>query len=160
MTGVFGRQGELRLFLYNPGSDLLADERRLTLASPTGARREVWLSTRPGAGRRVLGRIRGVDSPEAAEILVGAELLLARADLPKTDPDTWYHFEIIGLPVKTASGRDLGRVAEIYASGDVDIWVVRGGDEESYIRALKANLVSVDVQSCVVVADHAAEAPV
>lgn len=155
VSGVFGWQGELRLFLYNPASDLLFTERDVVLVSEGGARRPARLCARHGAGKRVLGRVVGVETEAAANVLVGAQILVPRASLPPPEPDTWYHHEILGLPVRTESGRELGHVAEISSAGEIDVWIVRGPDGEHYIPARKALLKVVDTQTGVVVADEA-----
>jgi DNA-binding response OmpR family regulator len=49
-----------------PATPLLDKPREVQLVGPDGARRTVTLRSRPGAGRRVLGEIAGVGSPEAA----------------------------------------------------------------------------------------------
>lgn len=157
VSGVFGWQGELRLFLYNPASELLFTERDVVLVSQGGARRPARLLARRGAGKRVLARVQGVDTEAAAQILVGAEVVVSRGDLPPPEPDSWYHYEIIGLPVHTVSGRFLGNVAEIHTSGDLDVWIVRGPGGELFLPARKALLKVVDPRSGVVVADEAGE---
>ena len=47
------------------------------------------------------------------------------------------------MPVRTASGRALGKLAEIHGAGGTDVWVIRGSEEDTYIPALSANLVRV-----------------
>jgi 16S rRNA processing protein RimM len=124
------------------------------LVTPDGVRHRVRVQARPGAGRRILGRIEGVDSPEAAAPWVGAELLLPRADLPALEADTWYHHDLIGVPVVTDAGRSLGTVAEIADQGEVDVWICRGGpDGERFIPALRRLLVEVVPGVRIVVAD-------
>jgi 16S rRNA processing protein RimM len=43
----------------------------------------------------------------------GVTLAVPRADLPPTDPDVYYVFELVGLPVEEEGGRPLGRVADV-----------------------------------------------
>lgn len=155
VAGVFGVGGELRLHLHNRASTLLDQPRAVVLALPDGSRRPARLRARPGAGGRVIGLMEGVDSPEAALALMEAEILFPRAALPPLEADTWYHADLLGLPVRTASGRALGRLAEIHGAGGTDVWVIRGPDGDTYIPALKANLVAVKKGEEVVVTDEA-----
>lgn len=157
ITGVFGVKGEVRLFLHNPSTELFEDYLDVTLAWPDGQREVVSLGARPGAGRRIIGLIEGVETVEDAEGLIGAEILIAKDRLPPPEEGAWYHHQILGTPVRTASGTPLGSLAEILPSGDVDIWIVRGLGEERYIPALKANLVDVRPGQEIVVTDGAGQ---
>jgi len=152
VNGVFGLRGEVRLFLYNRESDLLAGGREVTLLHD-GHRRVVRIKSRPGAGKRVLGRITGVDTPEDAHALIGAEILIPRASLPTLPEDTYYHHQLLGLPVHTASGELLGTIREIHSSGGVDLWLVRSADAEIYIPAIGEEIISVQPGIGVVVSD-------
>lgn len=136
VTGVFGVRGEARVYLYNPASTLLKKRREVTLVAPSGERRVVSLSIRPGAGKRILGRIDGVSTPEAVEALVDWEICVPKSLLPPTQEGEWYHHELLGLPVRTESGEVLGKLAEIHATGEMDVWVVRSATEEHFVPVL------------------------
>ncbi|MEL6349988.1 MAG: ribosome maturation factor RimM [Myxococcota bacterium] len=156
VNGVFGIRGEVRLFLYNPGSALLRKEQDVVLRHD-GATRTVRLKSRPGAGKRILGRIHGVTTPEQARALVGADILFKKADLPPLEEDTFYHHQILGLPVQTPSGELLGHLREIFSSGDVDIWLVRSRDQEFYIPAIEDEIIAVYPGELIVVSDGDAD---
>ncbi|MFT4979611.1 MAG: 16S rRNA processing protein RimM [Myxococcota bacterium] len=153
INGVFGIRGEVRLFLYNPLTDLLMGGADVVLRTEAGVRRKARLSSRPGAGKRVLGRIAGVTTPEAARALMGADIIYPKALLPELEEDTYYHHEIIGIPVETESGELLGTLQEIVTSGNVDLWVVRGHGTEAYIPAVGDEIVSVEPGVKIIVAD-------
>ncbi|HNC96654.1 MAG TPA: hypothetical protein PKW90_11050, partial [Myxococcota bacterium] len=63
ISGVFGIRGELRIFLHYRESDTLRTERSVILVSPEGQRRDVQMIVRPGAGKRILAKVRGVETP-------------------------------------------------------------------------------------------------
>ena len=153
VNGVFGIRGEVRLFLYNPQSDLLVRGADVVLRTADKQRRAVRLTSRPGAGKRILGRISGVTTPEAARDLMGADILYPKSQLPQLEDDTYYHHELMGLPVRTASGEPLGHIREIITSGDVDLWVVRSPGSEAYIPAVADEIISVTPGVEVVVVD-------
>ena len=150
-------RGEVRLHLHNRESQLFAAGRPGTLGAPDGTRRRAGLRSRPGAGGRVLGRIDGLRDREEARALMGFELVIAKAALPQTESNEYYHHELLGLAVETESGRALGTLAEIHDSGAVDVWVVRGEDEH-FLPALAEVFLSVDVPGGrAVVADDAVD---
>ena len=47
------------------------------------------------------------------EVARGAELSVPRSELPPTDEDEYYAFELVGLAVEEQGGRELGRVTEV-----------------------------------------------
>jgi 16S rRNA processing protein RimM len=152
IAGVFGVRGELRLWLDNPDSPWLFEApREVVLRSPDGAERAVTLQARPGSGRRVLGRIPGHQRREQAEALVGWEILADRGALPALDEGSWYIEDLLGLEVRTASGRVLGRLVEVHQSAPVEVWEVHGPDGPSYVPVLLDKI--IEVGQCVIVAD-------
>jgi 16S rRNA processing protein RimM len=155
VSGVFGVSGEVRLYLHNRESELLSRPREVVLAAADGQRSPVRLRTRAGAGGRVLGEIEGVSTPEAANRLIHCEILIPRAELPRLGPDTWYQADLLGLPVYDASGRLVGTLTEVHGAGGTDVWLIQGPEGETYIPALKANLVAVRPGDRIIVTDEA-----
>ncbi len=168
VSGLHGIQGEVKLFLYNPGSDLADDGARVQLVGPDGQRRTVDLRVRPGAGRRILARIAGVQDRDQARALHGWEIVVDRRQLPEPGPGEWYHRDLVGLPVRTVSGRELGAIREIHATGEVDVWVLRGPEGERVMPVLLDRIVQVrtrpqtgddgqELDAAVIVTDDAVE---
>ena len=155
VSGVFGLQGEVRLFLYNPDSQLLSTELELDVHLPGGGCRRARVSARQGAGKRVLGRISGVEDPEAASAMQGAVLVIDKDRLPVLGEDEYYHHQLIGLPVRTEGGQTLGRIAEIHGGSAFDIWVVRGPGGEHWIPFKMELVRELVLGSHVLVADDA-----
>lgn len=157
VSGVFGVRGEVRLYLYNPTSRLLWSVERVVLVGPRGGRKTLSLSVRCGSGKRILGRLEGVTDPEAARALSGHELVVAKAALPEVAPDTFYHHQILGLPVHEESGGTLGKLAAIHTTGEVDVWEVRGRTETHFIPAVREEILRVMPGEGIVVCDGGAE---
>lgn len=156
VVGIFGVRGEVRLHLHNRSSGLFEDGMTVQLVAEDGTRREAVVQSRPGAGGRVLGRIPGCKDREDARALIGTELVVAKSALPEPEPDEYYHHQLLGLTVRSESGRELGRISEIHDSGQVHIWVVKGPDEELLLPALAEVFLTVDVAAgTAVVADEA-----
>lgn len=143
ISGLHGVRGEVKVFLYNPASDLIDSLERVILVDPQGQRRAVSIRLRSGAGQRILGEIEGVHDREQARALEGYEVVIPPADLPPPEVGSWYHRDLMGLPVRTVSGRDLGRIAEIHDTGEVDVWLLRGPQGERVLPVLLRHLVKV-----------------
>lgn len=150
----FGVRGEVRIFLHNRNSDLLGQELQVVLQSPSGERRPCPMRMRPGAGKRVLGSIPGVHDKESADALKDWDIRYSKELLPDLVDGEFYHHELMGTPVETESGRQLGRLAEIYQAGGVDCWVVRDGQSEVYIAAIQENVFDVIPGKHIIVGDH------
>lgn len=146
----FSFKGELKIFLYNPAGRWTG-EREVVLRDKAGARHRVRLSLRPGAGKRILGRIAGLDDVAQVEQFVGATILAQREALPALE---YYQADLLGLPVRTASGAELGVLTAIHRQGEVDLWEVEG-DRIRYVPAREGMVLAVEPGVAITVADEA-----
>ncbi len=99
------------------------------------------------AGRRLIIKLGGVDTREAAAALAGCPLGLPRGAAPHLPEGHYYHYDILGLAVVDAEGRDLGRVAEIVSTGANDVYVVRGPRGEWLLPAVRQMITAVDTEA-------------
>jgi 16S rRNA processing protein RimM len=113
-----GVRGAVKLWTFT--EDPLAVQRYGPLASKDGARRFEVTHVREAKGYLV-ATLKGVDSREDAERLNGLELYVAREKLPATEPDEYYHADLIGLAAVNAAGEPIGRVTAIHNFGAGDI---------------------------------------
>ena len=147
----FGFKGELKIFLYNPAGRW-SGPRAVVLRDKSGARHAVRLSLRPGAGKRILGTIEGLHDVADVERFVGAKLLAERESLPARE---YYQADLLGLPVRTVSGKALGVLTAIHPQGEVDLWEVEGDDQVLYLPAMEGMIVRVEPGIAITVADDA-----
>ncbi len=77
-------------------------------------------------GKGWLVKLRGVDDRNAADLLVGCEVLVPRSALPQLPEDEYYWSELIDMRVVTVAGSDLGCVHAMMETGANDVLVVRG----------------------------------
>ena len=137
--GVAGTEGALarmtRVALRKAGR--AETERKVLSAGPQG--RIWWL------------RLDGVEGRTAAEALKGLEVWGRREEMG--DPGEGRHFwaDLEGLPVVSTTGVELGRVAELFVTGGVDVLVVRGSGGERLVPL--APWVTVDREQGRVVVD-------
>jgi 16S rRNA processing protein RimM len=84
------------------------DERRFEVGAVVvvdGTPATVTLMRRVGGGRRAIKLDRPVPR--------GAELSVRLGDLPPTEPDTYYAFQLVGLAVVDDAGAPVGAVSEV-----------------------------------------------
>lgn len=144
VSGVFGVRGEVRLYLHHPESDLLRTERTVWLERDDGTTRKVRLSARPGAGRRVIGRLAGVGDPESARDWIGARIYIEKAALPALADGEFYVHELLGLTV-VCDGRTAGRLAAVHDTPGGGVLEIDGPD--GAVFALATRIVRVDAAS-------------
>jgi 16S rRNA processing protein RimM len=101
---------------------------------------------RGGAARLIL-RLAGVKTREAAAALAGRRLGIPRAAVPPLPEGQYYHYDILGLAVVDPAGRDLGRIAEIVSSPGNDVYLVRGPRGEWLLPAARALVAAVDLEA-------------
>ena len=94
-----GLRGEVRLKIWNEGSDLLASVGKVTLKAKDGSTRLVRLVNARPAGDHWLAGFEGVSDRDAAEALRGSELLVRREDFPELEEDEVYLVDLLGYEV-------------------------------------------------------------
>ncbi|SDG06586.1 16S rRNA processing protein RimM [Limimonas halophila] len=107
----------------------------------------------------VLAGIAGVRDRDAALALKGTRLYVDRAKLPEpAEDDTFYHADLIGLPVEDTAGRSLGTVAAVHDHGAGDILEIAGPDGAARLLPFTRDVVpTVDIAGGRIVADPPVE---
>jgi 16S rRNA processing protein RimM len=90
------------------------------LATKDGTRKFEIATAREAKGHLV-ATLKGIATREDAERLNGVELYIARAKLPATGEDEYYHADLIGLAAVTPANEPLGHVVAIHNFGAGDI---------------------------------------
>lgn len=147
---VHGLKGELYLNLAPGGLERLELGERFYLADEgAGEPRPCALTRVGGADRRPLVVTDLAATREAAIALQGREVLAAGAAL-----DELPHYrvgDLLGLPVRTASGRVVGEVRDVLEAPAHEILVVRAPDDSDVLIPLVDELVGLDDGVLVVV---------
>lgn len=153
IVGVFGFRGEVRVHLHNRDDSALLDhELPVVLLDRQGARRGARVRCRVGAGRRILGRIAGVETEAAARALMGTRLAVSRASLPSPEPGAYYVADLIGLDV-VADGEVRGRVVDVATTAAGDLLELEVGDETIFVAFAGAQVIDVDLAARRIVVD-------
>lgn len=98
-------------------------------------------------GNIVIVKFEGVDDRNTAEAL--RDVLIETPDhnkitLPK---GTYYVNDLIGLSVKTEDGDRVGMLEDIEQNGTQDLYVVRNGEKEILIPAVKSFIQKIDIEA-------------
>ncbi len=123
ITKLQGLKGEVRVQYYCDEPEMLCDFETLYLGkehTPVQPQRARYLKSDVA----VL-KLKGIDTPEAAEKLIGKMLYFDRGDIELPE-DTWFIQDIIGLEVYDAdSGKFYGKVDDIYQNGTADVYSIK-----------------------------------
>ena len=123
---------------FDPGSTLLLD----------GAERRVEWSREAGGGLVV--KLAGIDNRTMAELYRGRYLEVGEQAGRPAGEGRFYHHQLIGLEVVTASGGALGHLEEVLEKPANDVWVSRQGQVEHLIPATRDAVLSVDLEAKVI----------
>lgn len=123
-----GVRGEIRIWPFT--EEPLGVISYGPLETQDGARHFEIASARAQKGHLV-ARVKGVETREAAELLNGLDLYVARDKLPATETDEFYHADLIGLAAVTVEGDAVGRIVAVhnFGAGDIlEIAPAKGGE--------------------------------
>lgn len=119
-----GLRGEIRAQVF------LEDPIMIKSFNPVWTDRQTQIhiqKIRPVKNGHVLS-LRDVTTREAAEALNGVRLTILRDRLPKlSEPDDFYHEDLIGLQATDEAGTNYGKIVAIHNFGAGDMLELRGG---------------------------------
>jgi len=144
ITGVHGLHGNLKVYSYSGSLDAYEAGCPMLLRNVAGVEKSYIVSIVKPYKKGVLLTLKDVADIDAAEKLVGSELLVSKALLPELEGDEFYWFEIIGMQVFSESGEFLGTVKSIFPTGSNDVYVVKKKGTEIMIPALESVILSID----------------
>ena len=152
IAGVYGVRGWVRLQSFTEPEDELLSYAPLLIGDGSAARTyEVVENKRHGKGFIV--RLSGISDRDQALALVGRDIRVDRSVLVDPEPGTYYWADLEGLRVRSVEGAELGRVAELMATGANDVLVVEG-ERRRLIPFVPDQVVkTVDLDSGLIVVD-------
>ena len=93
----------------------------------------------------LLLRFAGIAARGDAAALQGETLCVPTDEAPEAPPDTYYHYQLVGMSVVSEAGERLGTLTEIIATGANDVYVATADSAELLLPALADVVLSVDV---------------
>lgn len=118
-TSGHGVSGALRMKSFTSNPDDVAKFKQFS--SEDGSRTfDFEVVSHTGKGELIV-KVEGVKTREAADLLKGERLYVARSELPVADDGEYYHADLIGLTAKTVSGKTLGTVRAVFDFGAGDM---------------------------------------
>lgn len=146
MARAHGIQGEIAIRSYDPGSESLDAVERVWVRTRAGEERELRIeSVRPTPKENIVA-FEGVETREAAEALVGSAVFVYREDLEPPEEGEYFQGDLVGLTAVDEAGQELGKVAEVWNTGEVPNLVIRAeGKPELIVPFVDEFVPTVDV---------------
>ena len=95
----------------------------------------------------VILKFKGFDNINDSEIYKGKDLLVTRDHAVKLGPDENFIVDLIGLPVITDEGEELGTLKDVMQTGANDVYVVeRENGKDVLLPAIKQCILKVDLE--------------
>lgn len=147
ITRPHGVRGELRVRPFTESAAVFEKFSRLFLRGPGAEAKEcVILEARPHKDM-VLLKLKGVSDRDAAQALVGAEIMAPRESFPEPDQDEYYWSDLIGLKACTEDDSVLGRVVNIFSTPAADVLVIGEGENEVMLPFRREMILEVDLNA-------------
>jgi 16S rRNA processing protein RimM len=163
VAGVFGVRGWVKLHSLTEPAENLLDYPRWQLVGRESFETKLLEGRVHGHG--LVAQITDasgapITDRDAAAKLLGYEIQVERAELPKLRKGEYYWVDLEGLQVETPEGVRLGKVAAVTDNGAQAVLVVRDGSGDGTVERLipfvhGPIIRSVDLKGGVIVADWA-----
>jgi 16S rRNA processing protein RimM len=141
VTRTHGLKGELKFYPADQDDLVVQSDQQIRLGETTFKIKSVR-----GAKSPFIVKFEGVDSIEAAQSLLGQEVLVAREDFESLPEGEYYRFEIEGLKVFDDTEKYYGVIEDIIATGSNDVYVVRGEGKEWLVPMIDSIVQSIDLE--------------
>ena len=132
VVGVFGVDGWVKVESYTEPRSRIFKYLPWSLEH-AGGKLEVLEAKGRSHGKGLVATLPQIGDRDAAAGLVGAEIWVDRAVLPKPRRGEYYWIDLEGLDVVTVDGVAIGKVTHLFATGANDVLVVRDGGRERMI---------------------------
>lgn len=164
----FGLAGWVHVSSFTGPPETLLEYGAWALRAEGGERKSHRLIEGRLQGERLVARLEGVTSREAAALLTGCWVEVERAALPPTGDREYYRADLIGFEVENLEGVALGRVAYFIDAPAGAVMVVAERDEaaagareaarrEHWVLADPGHLRRVDMAAGRILVDWPAE---
>ena len=159
IIGAHGRNGEIRVKVtsdvpgrFDAGKTLSVSRDGVTAEDQTYQIAESRLTGSKGNDILIVS-FRGFRDRDQALRLAGFWLCVTQSQVPAADDGEYFHYQLIGLKVRTVAGEELGELAEILETGSNDVYVVRGVAGEILVPALSPVVREIDIDAGLMVVD-------
>lgn len=100
---------------------------------------------RPKGDSMAILKLKGTDTPEAAQKLRNTLLYADRNDMP-LPKGTYFIADLIGLEAVSETGEDLGKITDVLETGANDVYEITRDGKKFYIPAVPSVIIETDIE--------------
>ena len=146
IVGAHGIKGNCKIRSYAESSTAFQSGSKIRLVTPSGQENTYEINWIKPHSKVDLLSLKGVETRNQAETLIGAELFIEKEKLPELDDGSYYWYDLIGMDVFTTDTAYLGRIERIIQTGSNDVYVVKNDTDEILIPALASVVIDIDLE--------------
>ncbi|MFN2532769.1 MAG: ribosome maturation factor RimM [Pyrinomonadaceae bacterium] len=136
-----GLKGEITADLLTDFPERFADIDELILLSPTGQQLTATLEGFSFHKNRVVLKLAGIDSVEAAGNLTGSDFAVRDCERVRLPEGSFYEWELEGCQVSSAARGVIGKVRGVMRTGGVELLVVVTSDGKELLVPMAAPII-------------------
>jgi 16S rRNA processing protein RimM len=142
-----GVKGEVACDLLTDFPDRFEWVDELIAVFPDGRRERLALEGHWLHGDRVVLKLAGFDTPEAAAALAGCQLAVPESEAVELEEGEFYDWQLEGCRVETVGGVNVGTVREVlHTGGEAPVLVIRDeAERENLVPLAESICVEIDV---------------
>ena len=152
VTKIRGLKGELVIIPSSEKTERFSQLQEVYLTKAESGR--YTIVTVRKHQNKILMTLKGIDTPEKAQMLVGSTVEMPVEQLPNLAQDEYYWHDLVGLEVFGQDGQFIGRVDKILANPGNDILSVSENEKLYYIPASKMAVKAVDLRNRKITVDQ------
>ena len=144
-----GVKGEVACDLLTDFPERFGRLEELVAVFPGGRRERLKLEGHWLHGGRVVLKLGGYDTPEAAAALAGCELAVPESEAVELEEGEFFDWQLEGCRVETVGGLGVGAVREVlHTGGEAPVLVILdGGGRENLVPLAESICVEIDVNA-------------
>lgn len=147
----FGVKGEVHVQSLTDVPGRFEELGEVTLVLSSGHRVVTTVTKVRGDGQFYRVSFASCTTPEEAASFRGALVKIPEGQAPLLPAGQHYQYELIGLTVQDEAGRSLGVLEEVLEMPEQQLFVVRRGNREILIPAVRAMITKIDIENHVMI---------
>lgn len=128
-----GVRGALRVWPFNPQTELLQPERTLRIGGTPKSAQGLRIESVSRDAKSWIVTLAGIGDRDAAAKLTNLTWYETRDAFEPAADDEIYVADLVGLAVTTPDGQPLGTIADVWQTGPADILVIRDKGREHLV---------------------------
>lgn len=156
ISGVFGIKGWVKVFSFT------ANKENILKYSPWMLRKADETKTIKVIngnlqGKAVVAQLDGINDRDQAESLMGWDIFISPAQLPKTRQNEYYWSDLVGLSVENTDGVEFGVISSLLETGANDVVIVQGERERCIPFLQGQTIINIDLTAGKMIVDWDAD---